>query len=229
MKSRHLIKIFLLIILVIILFLVQNFWDVASYFSPEQIQKWLSSAGSLAPFLFITTMVLAVVISPIPSLPLDIAAGAFFGPVLGTLYSVTGALGGAVVSFIIARFIGREFIERFLGGHINFCTECSDELLTKIVFFSRLLPIVSFDVISYGAGLTKMSLKKFSLSTALGMIPLTFVYNYFGSVLVIGRGLTILLGLAMVILFFLIPRWIEQNNLFSLRNVFQHDRPEGEA
>jgi uncharacterized membrane protein YdjX (TVP38/TMEM64 family) len=224
LKSRNFIKIFLLIILVIILFLVQFFWDVASYFNPDQIQKLLSRAGSFAPFIYIATMVLAVVISPIPSLPLDIAAGAFFGPFLGTLYSVTGALGGAVASFIIARFIGREFIERFLGGHINFCTECSDELLTKIVFLSRLLPIVSFDVISYGAGLTKMSLKKFSLATGLGMIPLTFVYNYFGSVLVIGKGLTIILGLAMVILFFLVPRWIERNNLFSLRRVFQHDQ-----
>jgi uncharacterized membrane protein YdjX (TVP38/TMEM64 family) len=171
-------------------------------------------------------MVLAVVISPIPSLPLDIAAGAFFGPFLGTIYSVIGALGGAVVSFMISRFIGREFIERFLGGHINFCTECSDELLTKIVFFSRLLPVVSFDVISYGAGLTKMSLKKFSMATALGMIPLTFVYNYFGSVLVIGKVLTIFLGLIMVILFFMIPRWIERHNLFSLRRLFQHDQAE---
>jgi uncharacterized membrane protein YdjX (TVP38/TMEM64 family) len=72
-----------------------------------------------------------------------------------------------------------------------------------------------------------MSLKKFSLATALGMIPLTFVYNYFGSVLVIGKVLTIIMGLVMVILFFLIPRWIERNNLFSLRQVFQHDQQQG--
>jgi uncharacterized membrane protein YdjX (TVP38/TMEM64 family) len=221
-------KILLLVVLIFILVLIQFYWDIASYVNPEQIKKLLSSAGSLAPIVFIVTMSLAVVISPIPSLPLDIAAGAFFGPFLGTLYSVTGALCGAIISFMISRFIGREFIERLLGGHINFCTECSDELLTKIVFFSRLLPIVSFDVISYGAGLTKMSLKKFSLATALGMIPLTFVYNYFGAVLVIGKGLTIILGLVMVVLFFLIPRWIERNNLFSLRRVFQHDEQQSE-
>lgn len=224
LKSSHFIKIFLLIILVIILFLVQFLWDVTSYFNPEQIQNLLYRFGAFAPFIYIATMVLAVVISPIPSLPLDIAAGAFFGPFLGTLYSVAGALGGAVVSFMIARFIGREFIERFIGGHINFCTECSDKLLTRIVFFSRLLPILSFDVISYGAGLTKMSLKKFCLATALGMIPLTFVYNFFGSVLVIEKGLTIILALVMVFIFFLVPRWIEHNNLFSLRRVFQHDQ-----
>jgi uncharacterized membrane protein YdjX (TVP38/TMEM64 family) len=173
LKSGHFIKIFLLIILVFILVLSQLYWDIASYVNPEQIKKLLSGAGVFAPVVYIFTMALSVVISPIPSLPLDIAAGAFFGPLLGTIYSVTGALGGAVLSFMLSRYIGRKFVERFVGGHINFCTVCSDKLLTKIVFFSRLIPVVSFDVISYGAGLTKMSLKKFSIATALGMIPLT--------------------------------------------------------
>ncbi len=228
MKNRNLIKIFLFIVLLLIFYHFHFFLDVASYVNPDRIQKWLTSAGSLAPVIFIASMALAVVISPIPSLPLDIAGGAFFGPLLGTIYSVTGALGGAVISFMIARFIGREFIERFLSSHINFCTDCSDKLLTKIVFLSRLLPIVSFDIISYGAGLTKMSLKKFSLATVLGMIPLTFAYNYFGSVMVVGKVLAIILGLVMVILFFLVPRWIERNNLFSLRQMLQHDRQQGD-
>jgi uncharacterized membrane protein YdjX (TVP38/TMEM64 family) len=134
-----------------------------------------------------------------------------------------------MISFVIARFLGRKFIERFLGGHINFCTACSDKLLTKIVFFSRLLPVVSFDIISYGAGLTKMSFRNFSLATFLGMLPLTFVYNTFGSVLVVGKGLTIIFGLILVLLFFLMPRWIEQKDLFSMRKVFQHAPPSPKA
>jgi uncharacterized membrane protein YdjX (TVP38/TMEM64 family) len=157
-------------------------------------------------------MALAVIVSPIPSLPLDIAAGAFFGPFLGTVYSVIGALGGAVVSFLLARYLGREFIERFLSGHINFCTECSDHFLTKVVFLSRLLPVVSFDVVSYGAGFTKMSLKNFTVATLFGMIPLTFVFNYFGSVVVFGKGLTLIFGIMMVAFFFLIP-WLFEKKL----------------
>jgi uncharacterized membrane protein YdjX (TVP38/TMEM64 family) len=151
-------KTILFIVLILILILSQFVLDVASYFNPEKIQGMLARAGSLAPIVYVLTMALAVVVTPIPSLPLDVAAGAFFGPFLGTFYSSIGALGGAVISFAIARFLGREFIERFLGGHINFCMTCSDKLLTKIVFFSRLIPVVSFDIISYGAGLTKMSL-----------------------------------------------------------------------
>ncbi len=169
-----------------------------------------------------TIMALAVVISPIPSVPLDVAAGIFFGPLLGTIYSAIGALGGAVAAFFIARLLGREIIERFLGGHINFCTKCSDRLLAKVVFLSRLLPIVSFDIVSYGAGLTKMSTKAFAVATFLGMLPLTFVYNYFGSVVVVSRGLTLTVGLGMVLFFFAFPLFIERYDLFSLRKFFQH-------
>ncbi len=208
MKALN-IKTVLFLLLLIAIISSQFLWDAASYFSPDKIQEWLADAGIFAPLFYILVMAAAVVISPIPSLPLDIAAGAFFGPVQGTIYSVAGALLGAVISFLIARLLGRELIERFLGGHVNFCESCSNRLLTKVVFFSRLLPVVSFDVISYGAGLTKMSLKHFSLATLLGMIPLTFLYNYSGSVLVFGRGMAFLLGIGMVVLFFLMPRWLE--------------------
>jgi len=220
--SGHRIKGVLFVILAFILVSSQFFWDTAVYFTPEHIQKWLGSTGIFAPLLYMAIMALAVVITPIPSLPLDIAAGAFFGPLLGTAYSAGGALTGAVISFMISRTLGRQLIERFLGGHINFCTACSDKFLTKIIFFSRLLPVVSFDVISYGAGLTKISLKKFSIATLFGMIPLTFIYNYFGSVLVFGRMEAFLLGLFMVILFFAIPRWIEQKGL--MQGIIQHGR-----
>ncbi|MEE9524299.1 MAG: TVP38/TMEM64 family protein [Thermodesulfovibrionales bacterium] len=226
MLKGNVIKSIVFILLLAVLFLSQFIWDTASYFDIDTIKHMLAEAGGLAPVFYVLTMAMAVVISPIPSLPLDIAAGAYFGPVLGTLYSVVGAAGGAVVSFLIARSLGREMIARFLGGHINFCSVCSDKLLTKVVFLSRLMPVVSFDVISYGAGLTTMSLRKFTLATFFGMIPLTFVYNYFGSVIVVGRWLTLVLGLVMVVLFFMIPRWIEKSNMFKLSKFFQHEQDE---
>ena len=214
-KSKGYIKIVFIVLIVIAVIILQHRWDLTSFFKPDNIKQWLNDAGSLAPLLYIGIMMAAVVISPIPSLPLDIAAGAFFGPFRGTVYSVIGASAGAVTSFLIARLLGRELVEKFLGGHINFCSQCSDKLLTKIVFFSRLLPVISFDVISYGAGLTKMSLKKFIMATFLGMIPLTFVYNYSGSVMVFGKGLTFSLGVFMVLLFFLIPKWLEGKGMME--------------
>jgi uncharacterized membrane protein YdjX (TVP38/TMEM64 family) len=190
---------------------------------PQRIAAWLASTGRLAPFLFMGVMALTVA-TPLPSLPLDIAAGAFFGPWLGTLYSATGALGGALISFWLARFLGRGFIERFLSGPINFCTTCSDRLLTSVILLTRLVPVVSFDLVSYGAGLTKISLKRFCLATFLGMLPLTFAYNYFGSVFVVDRTMAAGLGALMVALFFLLPLWIERHAPETLRRMFRHDK-----
>lgn len=197
--------------------------EIWAGFDPQRIAAWLASTGRLAPFLFMGVMALTVA-SPLPSLPLDIAAGAFFGPWLGTLYSATGALGGALISFGLARFLGRGFIERFLSGHINFCTPCSDRLLTSVILLTRLVPVVSFDLVSYGAGLTKISLKRFCLATFLGMLPLTFVYNSFGSVFVVDRTTAAGLGILMVVLFFLLPLWIERHAPETIRRMFRHDK-----
>lgn len=204
-------------------FLVLSGGELLAGFDPQRIAEWLASTGRLAPFLFMGVMALTVA-TPLPSLPLDIAAGAFFGPWLGTLYSATGALGGALISFGLARFLGRGFIERVLSGHINFCTPCSDRLLTSVIFLTRLVPVVSFDLVSYGAGLTKISLKRFCLATFFGMLPLTFAYNYFGSVFVVDRATAAGLGILMVVLFFLLPLWIERHAPEAIRRMFRHDK-----
>lgn len=221
-EKTNLIKWILLIVFVVGLLLSQ-LSDLGSDFGSNQVEKWLQESGPLvAPLVLVISMILAVMTGIIPSVALDIAAGSYFGPYLGTLYCTAGALIGAVFSFLIARFLGRGIIRPFLKGHINFCSRCSDRLLTKMVFISRLIPVVSFELVSYGAGLTKMSIRNFILSTFFGMIPLTFIYNYFGSFLTVDRTLIFILGLIMVVLFFVFPILIERYDLFSLRRFFEH-------
>ncbi len=222
MSQPSILKIGSIPLIVLAVAAVNQQFDLSLFLDPERLADWLREAGNLAPLFFMGLLALAVVVSPIPSIPLDIAGGVVFGPFLGTLYAASGALVGSVVSFLLARFLGRELIERFLSGHIQFCAECSDKLLTKAVFVSRLIPGVSFDVVSYGAGLTMMSLRKFSVATFFGMLPLTFLYTSSGAALTIGRAYTLALGAAMLALFFLLPRWIERGNLFGLRQAFRH-------
>lgn len=153
-------------------------------------------------------MAAAVVISPIPSLPLDIAAGATFGPMLGTAYAVIGAEIGAIASFLIGRALGRDVLTRLLRTNVAFCERCSDRHLAIFVFLARLVPLFSFDIISYGAGLTNMSLRTFAAVTFAGMIPPTLALTYAGSQVVSGAWLLILSGLAMVGMMLLIPKLV---------------------
>ncbi len=154
--------------------------DVGEVFHPDRIVQWLSQAGPLAPIVFMGLMALALVINPIPSLPLDIAAGAAFGPLLGATYAFIGAEIGAITSFLIGRALGREMLTRLLHINITFCEKYSDHHLAIFVFLSRLVPIFSFDLISYGSGLTNMSIRVFGLVTLVGMIPPTLALTYAG-------------------------------------------------
>ncbi len=186
-------------------FLVQGL-EVQEFLNPERIVAYLHTVGPLAPVLFILLMAAAVVISPIPSLPLDLAAGATFGVVQGTAYSVIGAEIGAVLSFLIGRGLGREALSRLLRAEIRFCERCSDRHLVVFVFLARLFPVFSFDLISYGAGLTNMSLRTFAVATFLGMIPPTLALTILGGSLFAEHWLWIVAGAALTALFLLIPR-----------------------
>ncbi|MBX3325033.1 MAG: TVP38/TMEM64 family protein, partial [Nitrospira sp.] len=89
-----------------------------------------------------------------------------------------------------------------------FCERCSDRHLAIFIFLARLVPVFSFDLVSYGAGLTNMSLRAFAVATLLGMIVPTLALTYAGSTVVSGTWLMILLGLVMVAMLLLIPKMV---------------------
>jgi|GEM_PF-109352 uncharacterized membrane protein YdjX (TVP38/TMEM64 family) len=182
--------------------------DLSDLLTAERLVGLFQSAGPFGPLLLILSMAAAVVVSPIPSLPIDLAAGAAYGPAWGAAYAVIGAEIGAVVSFLIARALGREWLYKWLRLDIRFCEKCSDRHLVAVLVLARLLPIVSFDVVSYGAGLTNMSVLTFALATLIGMAPPTFAFTYFGSSVVSTRWALVLAGGLVVAVLLLAPKLV---------------------
>lgn len=188
-----------------------GWWGVSSfdyerYLSLASLTQRLNDAGPLGPLLLIGSMVGAVIIPPIPSLPLDLAAGAAFGPFYGALYAIIGAEIGAIICFLIARALGREALPRFMKTEHAFCQTCTDHQLMGAMFIARFVPIFSFDVVSYGAGLTNISLKTFALATLFGMAPPTFALTYLGSSVVSAQWPLIAGGVLIVALFLVMPK-----------------------
>lgn len=146
--------------------------------------QWLhaqaKALGVGGPLLIIGIMALAIVINPIPSAPIALAAGAMFGHVWGTLYVVIGAEIGALAAFGIARLFGQGLLCRLFGERVLLGWLGSQNALTWMVFASRLLPFLSFDLVSYGAGLTPIKTWRFALATLLGVIPVSFLLAHFG-------------------------------------------------
>ncbi len=211
-------KIALLIVLITVVFVVHFRYNAFAFLNPDNIDEVLESLGPSAPLVFIPIMALAIIISPIPGIPLAASAGMFFGPFLGGIYSLIGGYTGSAISFLLARHLGRDIIERLVGKPIRFYPKGKTAVLTRIVFVSRLIPFISFDIVSYGAGFTRIPFLRYSIATILGMIPFTFVYTYFGSLLFVQTWVTIIVGMLFLVAFLSLPVLIRSYNVFGLRD-----------
>lgn len=198
------------------------------FFAREQLLALGERFGPIGPLIIAGALVLAVVVGPIPTIPISIASGVLYGPVAGFVWAMLGSLLGAAIAFAIARLAGRPFVERFTGGHIALCADCSDKLLFWVVAGCRLLPVISFAAVSYGAGLTAMRLRSFLLATALGMIPMTVLYVGIGAAVEIDPLWAGLGGLLAVILLVALPVLVERYDPFGLMRFFRHGQADGD-
>jgi uncharacterized membrane protein YdjX (TVP38/TMEM64 family) len=154
---------------------------------PEALRQWVEDIGWLGPAALIGLMTLAIVLSPLPSAPIALAAGAAYGHIWGTVYVSIRAEAGALAAFAIARFLGGETLQRWFGQKLALGLLGSQRRLMTLVFGLRLLPFVSFDVVSYAAGLTPLAAWRFALATLAGIVPISFLLTHFGDRLVGGE------------------------------------------
>ncbi len=139
----------------------------------------ISRAG---PFAVVALMALAVVASPIPSGPIAMAAGALYGPWLGGGLTLVGAFAGAMIAFGLSRRFG----QRMLGASsrplaVWITRPRSQSMLMLLVLASRLIPAISFDAVSYVAGLTQLETWRFALATLIGVAPISFAFAAMGA------------------------------------------------
>lgn len=174
--------------------------DPMTWVSQEGLQVRAARLGTWGPFLIVAMMTLAIVASPIPSAPIALAAGAVYGHVLGTALVVLGAELGALTAFFLARKLGRETLQNWLGDRLDYGLLGSQNALTATVFITRLLPFMSFDLVSYAAGLSKLHFWRFGLATLAGIIPASFLLAHFGNEVAtqdLGRMTWAVLGLGL--------------------------------
>ncbi|PXX98409.1 TVP38/TMEM64 family protein [Halomonas sp. LBP4] len=170
-----------------------------SIFSDKRaLREWVGQLGFWGPLAIIAMMIAAIVMSPIPSGPIAMVAGATYGPVWGTAYVVIGAEAGALLAFGIARLLGFEVIHRWsrIRPMLDWLGKGRSQTgLMLVVFASRLVPFISFDAVSYAAGLTPLAFWRFLIATLAGVVPTAYLIVMFGDVLITAdsRGLTVVL------------------------------------
>jgi uncharacterized membrane protein YdjX (TVP38/TMEM64 family) len=158
--------------------------------------------GMWGPVAIVTLIATAIVVSPVPSAPVAIAAGMIYGAAAGAVIVVIGAELGAIIAFLVARWLGYDAVRRWSGADrvMRYLSQERSQLwLMAVVFASRLLPFISFDAISYAAGLTPLSFWRFAVATVVGITPVSFMLTYAGEELGMANLATISLVLIVLV------------------------------
>ncbi|KIL36478.1 hypothetical protein SD71_07695 [Cohnella kolymensis] len=175
--------------------------------TPESIRTWVLSFGWISPAIYIA-MYIARPFILFPASILSLAGGLAFGTWLGMLYTLIGAVTGAILSFLLARGIGAGFFRGKNDPRLAKLERAMSRRGFFMVLMLRIAPFVPFDLVSYAAGAARVPLRAFVPATIIGTLPGTFAYNFLGSSLTAGSwkhfviaGLVFLAALSVPFLF----------------------------
>lgn len=164
----------------------------------ELARGYILGFGIWAPVVSFLLMILQSVAAPLPAFIITFANAGLFGWVKGALLSWTSAMAGATLCFYIAKFLGRDVVEKLVSKKaLEFTDEFFDKYGKHAILIARLLPFISFDIVSYGAGFTSMRFWPFFIATGIGQLPATLIYSYIGGMLT-GSTKTLVMGLLIL-------------------------------
>lgn len=169
----------------------------------DAVIEYIRSFGAFAVVVSFCLMVFSSLLAPLPAFLITVSNAAIFGWWQGAILSWSSAMVGAGLCFLVARALGRDVVEKFAGkGALASVEGYFEKYGSKTILVCRLLPFVSFDAVSYFAGLTPIRFWPFFIATGLGQLPATIVYSYVGGMLSGGArllvtGLLCLFGLAI--------------------------------
>lgn len=170
------------------------------------VKEFVASYGIYAGMISFGLMIFQSIAAPLPAFLITFANASLFGWWKGAILSWTSAMVGAALCFFIARILGRDIAEKLTSkAGLAQIDTFFEKYGKNTILICRLLPFVSFDIVSYAAGLTSMSFGSFMIATGIGQLPATIVYSYVGGMLTGGAkllvsGLMILFALSILVM-----------------------------
>jgi len=185
---------------------VNQAFFVLSKVDVETARNYILGFGIWAPIVSFLLMIFQSVAAPLPAFIITFTNAGLFGWVYGAILSWSSAMAGAAICFYIARYLGRDTVVKFTSVKaLKSIDDFFEHYGKYAILIARLLPFISFDIVSYAAGLTSMGFWPFFIATGIGQLPATIVYSYIGGMLTGGArtmvfGLLILFALSTLIL-----------------------------
>ena len=186
-KKLHIILLLVLLVGLIVLGVYhKQVWEyllelTAAFQSIETARAYIAGYGALAPVVSAILMIFQSVIAPLPAFLITFANGTLFGFWWGSLLSWSSSMVGAAFCFYIARALGIQRITALISQPaVDKTNDFVEKYGTYAILIARLMPFISFDVVSYFAGATRMRFLGFWIATGIGQMPATLVYSYLG-------------------------------------------------
>ena len=147
----------------------------------EVVREAVARAGTAAPLLYIPVAALLAAIF-VPGPILAAGSGFLFGPMLGTVVTLSSTVLTATIAALLGRRAGRDSARALIG------TQWADRIDTQIqrrglwaVVGQRFIPGVSDALASYAFGAFGMPLWQMAIGALIGSAPRAFVYTALGA------------------------------------------------
>jgi uncharacterized membrane protein YdjX (TVP38/TMEM64 family) len=152
------------------------------YLTPQNISNFISANVATASLFFIAICAVRPILFFLPSMGLTIVAGILFGATWGTIYVTVGGALSTITGFYFAKWIGRDIAKKLIAKN-NAIVEFEKKTQKnggRAVLYMRLINL-PWDIVSYWAGISGIRFKDFYISSMIPLIPISFLYTYFGS------------------------------------------------
>ena len=186
-------------------------WLEQDYLARRAVAARMRGSSTVTVALFLAAWGIATPLG-FPALPLLVTGGVLFGAWLGTLFSIAGTILGAMGGYFFARLIAPPRLEAWLSERLPLERLRSDGSFLALVRV-RLVPVVPFSAVNYGAGLAHAPVPSYLASTVVGQLPSTVLYSFFADQLVrrAGAGESVgssLLGISALLLILSALPWL---------------------
>jgi uncharacterized membrane protein YdjX (TVP38/TMEM64 family) len=178
-KKKAFLSGFALSILLLILVVLSLIFKYQGDLSVQQTKASMENLGVMAPVVFIGMCILRGVVF-LPCGILSALGGAAFGKLPGTIFTLFGLTAGSILTFYLARVIGKDWAKNMLGHRYDRYEGYVSKDFPYSIFLMRVLPILPYDAVSCISGMSRVGVGKYILETLLGSLPGVFIYVYFG-------------------------------------------------
>jgi uncharacterized membrane protein YdjX (TVP38/TMEM64 family)/rhodanese-related sulfurtransferase len=184
-------------------------------FDPAAIESVVRNLGLWGLFAHVLLFALGTVLF-VPGVLFGLIGGVLFGPVWGTLLNLAGATLGATAAFLIARYVAADWVRGQVAGRLERVIKGVEHEGWRFVAFTRLVPLIPFNLLNYALGLTRIPLVEYVLASFICMAPGTLAYTWLGHAgreAIAGDDAAVrygLIGLALLAAVAFVPRLVQR-------------------